>query len=454
MAIPPSNVYQPAGRRLLWHFAGAGSSTAELKAVRELPLTGSEPPPKHWVAKGWSAFLNRRLNLAWLPPGTAFIRAVTLPVMPREELVAAIEFQLEKLSPLPPTHIVWSVEALPQVVNGQQTVLVLIAARQQVEQVLGQLEAQGYLADRLEVPALDLLMSVPAQAEGLWLYPPQEGAEACWLAAWWSGGLLRHVGMIHLPEGENRGRVLQDQLRLMAWAGEVEGWLAGPAPWHLVADSVSAALWEPLVREIAGGPVTLITPPPVSRLAGQTVKRAAAALAAKLPGLLPAETAQQYRARFVDGLWMSSLTTLFAVYLVAVLAYFGYLEFLEYRLTRAEAQVAAVSGTYTNAQQIKFQVQILQEQQNLKYAALEVWDAVARTLPQELTLQSLNFSRERTLTLYGTVTEGNNQAVFDFNNALKQVEFNGRPLFVKVAAPFLDTRQGRWNFTCELNRLE
>jgi hypothetical protein len=454
MAIPPSNVYQPAGRRLLWHFAGGGSGAAELKPARELPLSGAEPPPKTLVAKGWSAFLSRRINLAWLPPGTAFVRAVTLPVMPREELVAAIEFQLEKLSPLPPTHIVWSLETLPQVVNGQQTALVLIAARQQVEQVLGQLEAQGYLADRLEVPALDLLMSAPANAEGLWLYPPQEGAESCWLAAWWSGGLLRHVGMIHLPESERRQQVLQDQLRLMAWAGEVEGWLSGPAPWHLVADSVAAALWEPMVREIAGGPVTVISPPPVSRLAGQTVKRAAAALAAKLPGLLPAEVAQQYRARFVDGLWMSCLTTLFAVYLAGVLAYMGYLEFLEYRLTRAEAQVAAISGTYTNAQQIKFQVQILQEQQNLKFAALEVWDAVARTLPQDLTLVSLNFSRERTLTLFGTVTEGNNQAVFDFNNALKQVEFNGRPLFTKVAAPFLDTRQGRWNFTCELNRLE
>lgn len=454
MAIPPSNVYQPAGRRLLWHFAGAGGSAAELKPARELPLSGHEPPPKNLVAKGWSAFLSRRVNLAWLPAGTAFVRAVTLPVMPREELVAAIEFQLEKLSPLPPTHIVWSLETLPQVVNGQQTVLVLIAARQQVEQVLGQLEAQGYLADRLEAPALDLLMSAPANAEGLWLYPPQEGAEACWLAAWWNGGLLRHVGMIHLPEGERRQAVLQEQLRLMAWAGEVEGWLAGPVPWHLVADSVAAALWEPMVREIAGGPVTVVTPPPVSRLAGQTVKRAAAALAAKLPGLLPADVAQQYRARFVDGLWMSCLTTLFAVYLVGVLAYLGYLEFLQYRLTRAEAQVAAVSGSYTNAQQIKFQVQILQEQQNLKFAALEVWDAVARTLPQDLTLQSLNFSRERTLTLFGTVSEGNHQAVFDFNNALKQVEFNGRPLFAKVAAPFLDTRQGRWNFTCELNRLE
>lgn len=454
MAIPPSNVYQPTGRRLLWHFAGAGGAAAELKPSRELPLPSGEPPPKSLVVKGWSAWVNRRLNLAWLPPGTAFIRALVLPVLPREELVSAVEFQLEKLSPLPPTHIVWSLEVLPQTVNGQQTVLVLIAARQQVEQILGQLESQGYLADRLEVPALDLLMAVPADAEGLWLYPPQEGAESCWLAAWWSGGLLRHVGMVHLPEGDQRQQVLRDQLCLMAWAGEVEGWLNGPASWHLVADSVSGALWEPMVREIAGGPVTVVTPPSLSRLAGQTVKRAAAALVAKMPGLLPVEVAQQYRARFVDGLWMSSLTTVFAVYLVAVLAYMGYLEFLQYRLTRVEAQVAAISGSYTNAQQTRFQVQILQEQQNLKYAALEVWDAVARTLPQELTLLSLNFSRERTLTLFGTVSEGNNQAVFDFNAALKQVEFNGRPLFSKVAAPFLDSRQGRWNFTCELNRLE
>ena len=51
--------------------------------------------------------------------------------------------------------------AAPQ--TNLQTVVVVIAARNVVEEFLGELEGQGYLADRLELPLLDQLQAfVPA----------------------------------------------------------------------------------------------------------------------------------------------------------------------------------------------------------------------------------------------------------------------------------------------------
>ena len=48
-----------------------------------------------------------------------------------------VELQLEKLSPLPVTHIAWSVYVMPQTVDNLQTVIVIIVARGLVEDLLG-----------------------------------------------------------------------------------------------------------------------------------------------------------------------------------------------------------------------------------------------------------------------------------------------------------------------------
>lgn len=449
MAYSICNVYKPAGQRQLWQLTG------DFKTARDFPLTAEDPLPQGVIAKGWGSVFRSKLNIAWLPPGTVFLRVVQLPVSDRAELVSMVEFQLEKLSPLPVTHIVWGMEVLPNPKDGQQTVIVLIAARQQVEDVLGQLEKQGYVADRLEAPALDHLLAAEIKEDGVWLYPPQDGTDNCWFAAWWYGGVLRHLGLIYLPDTEDRADVLRNQLTQMAWAGEIEGWLSGQPRWHLVADSVSASLWEPVIREVADDTVEVIPPHPLNRVAALTAQRAANA--PREPSLLPHEHYERYRARFVDGLWMSSLSTIFLVYLLGTAVYFGYLRFIEYQLASAEAEVGALSGSYTNALQLQTQIKMLQEQQDFKYAALECWDAVARTLPPDLTLVSMSFTKERTLALFGTAPEESRQAILEFNAALKQVEFNKQPLFSKVNAPFIGSRQGNsvsWNFSCDLNKRE
>ena len=55
-----------------------------------------------------------------------------------------VELQLEKLSPIPVTQVVWSVHPLPPSRTATlQTVIVMIVERKVVEEFLGQLEGQG-----------------------------------------------------------------------------------------------------------------------------------------------------------------------------------------------------------------------------------------------------------------------------------------------------------------------
>ena len=115
-----------------------------------------------------------RLNVAWLPPENVFLRVIELPRSNFEETLAMVELQLEKLSPLPVAQIVWTIHVSAAATNrggDLQTVIVVIAARNAVEEFLGKLEGQGYLADRLEAPMLDELEATPATEDGAWIYP-------------------------------------------------------------------------------------------------------------------------------------------------------------------------------------------------------------------------------------------------------------------------------------------
>ena len=65
-----------------------------------------------------------------------------------------------------------------------------------VEEFLGQLEGQGYLADRLELPALDQLQATPITDDGAWIYPEASGGQNMALVAWWYGGVLQNLDLI------------------------------------------------------------------------------------------------------------------------------------------------------------------------------------------------------------------------------------------------------------------
>ena len=98
-----------------------------------------------------------------------------------------LDLQLEKLSPIPAQQAVWTFELLPATGGPLRTAMVVIAERTYVEQFLGKLEEQGYLADRLEVPFLDQLLATKVTGNGVWVYPGL-GPDAA-RPAWWPGGM-------------------------------------------------------------------------------------------------------------------------------------------------------------------------------------------------------------------------------------------------------------------------
>src|SRR5205823_11180769 len=149
--------------RHLWQFA-TGNSQVNVNA--EQRLVPPTPLPGRLVNKDWRALWQKKLNVAWLPAVQVFLRVVHLPKCDPAELRSMVELQLEKLSPLPVNQIVWSFELVAQSAGDLQTVIVTIAERNLVEDFLGKLESDGYLADRLDLPFVHQLLATAIDGDG------------------------------------------------------------------------------------------------------------------------------------------------------------------------------------------------------------------------------------------------------------------------------------------------
>lgn len=431
------------GSQRLWQFS-AGS---KFNLLREETKAANEPLPANLVTKDWQALLKPTLNVACLPPDKVFLRALHLPTSDFAEMQSMVELQLEKVSPLPVAQIVWSFEVLPHSSSDMQTIVVIIVARQYVEEYLGQLEGAGYLADRLELPLIDLLQATKIDEDGVWVYPAGESAEGPCLVAWWYGGVLQNISLVSLPAGEQRGPNLQNQLVQIMWAGEMEGWITSTPKFHLVADEEIAREWQTYLP--AGYPVEAVPPPTPTEIANRTARRAASDRP-RTP-LLPPEYAARYKQRFVDRLWMRGLGAAVMAYILIVLGYFAWVQFEAFKLRSVESDIAELGPAYTNTIQIRERMRVLQEQMDLQFAGLDCYKAIAETMPAEVTLDSLGFDR-RKLTLSGTAS--GEPPVYDFNEKLRNSTVKNQPLFSKVLAPSI-RKQGEqyfWTFPCELKR--
>jgi hypothetical protein len=327
-----------------------------------------------------------------------------------------VELQLEKLSPLPVAQIVWTIQVLPHAAGNMQTVIVIIVAREVVEEFLGQLEGQGYLADRLELPVVDQLQATTISGDGAWIYPEALGGKNTGLAAWWYGGVLQNIDLVTLS-GANQPDSLREQLTQMAWAGELEGWLTSPPRWHLVVSPSSAPQWDTALRGALDQPIEIVEPLPAPRLAALTAQRATRA--DSRANLLPAEFSERYRQQFVDRLWMRGILAVGALYLIGVAIYGTALAFATYRAKGVEDQAASISNEYTNTIKLKGIFQVLNDRKELKYAGLDAWRAVAEALPETVNLESWNFGDGKNLSLGGTVAIDQVSDLRKFEKALR-----------------------------------
>ena len=346
-----------------------------------------------------------------------------------------VELQMEKLSPIPVTQAVWTMHVIPPAAaatqpatpdkSPMQTVAVTIAPRSAVEELLGQLEGQGFMADRLEVPELDQLEATDIREDGAWIYPSQGDSNRA-LVAWWYGGVLQNLALLTVS-GPDPAVALRDQLMQMAWGGELEDWLTSPPLWHLVAEGAVAHEWEQWLRTALDQPVQTIAPVSGSALAALNARRATAA--SPQTNLLPLEFADRYRQKFVDRLWLRGLGAALVLYGVGCVIYFIALGFLRFQTSGVENQVNLINTGYTNALQIKARFDVLKERQELKFAALDCYEKTAELMPEGLMLESLNFSDGKKLMLSGTAPAQQVDSVIDFSGKLRKATKNGQPLF-------------------------
>ena len=456
----------PDAKRL-WSFDAKGGGFA---LAREQRVPHAEMLPSKGVAKNWTALWQPKLNLAWLPAENIFLRVVELPASNFEETRSMVELQLEKLSPIPVTQIVWTLQVLgthaappkgEAVPENLQTVIVVIAARNQVEEFLGKLEAQGFLADRLEVSMLDQLASLGENADGVYLFPILLGGQNASLVAWWSGGALRNLSFVTLPPSGDRAVELKNQFAHIAWAGELEGWLTASPKWHLVADAANATEWENVLRAALGEPVTVIAPPAPAELAGRTAKRAAAAK--DKSSLLPAEFTTRYHQQFVDRLWLRGLFYALIVYGVLLAIYFSAVTWAGVQASSVESQVVGLGGSYTNTMQLKARYGVLKERAQLKYAALDCWQIVAEALPPGINLQRFSFNDGKKLFLSGTCASDQLNLITGqngFYDSIRYAKLKDQPVFNSNPAgnDQISYRQAgnviTWNFAVELLHVE
>ena len=409
----------------LWQFDAKGDGFA---LNREHTGAVGEPLPFNLVARSWRSLWQPRLNVAWLPPENVFLRVIELPRSNFQETLAMVELQLEKLSPLPVAQVVWMIHVLPPTTSDLQTVIVVIAARHPVEEFLGKLEGQGYLADRLEAPMLDELAASPATEDGAWIYPAASAGQNVALVAWWFGGALRNLSFVVLSPTGDRAKSLKDQLAQLTWAGELEGWLTASPAWHLVAAGAVASEWEGVLLASLGEPVQVTPPLAFAELAARTARRSTQSDTRST--MLPSEFSTRYHQQFVDRLWLRGLAATGILYAIGVAVYFCATTVLGYQVSGVVRQVAALNGRYTDALQLKARYDVLKQRQDLKYAALDCWKIVAEQLPAGLTLQRLSFAGGQQLSLNGTVPQDEVTQITDhFYDAVRKAEQDGQPVF-------------------------
>jgi len=357
------------------------------------------------------------------------------------------------------TQAVWSAESVPGPSNqeGTQTVLVMITSRDAVEERLTELEAEGYLADRVESPLLRELLAEGSREEGAHIQLVQGADSVFALVSWWFAGRLCDVNSFNLPDHEESRAALVEKINRVAWAGEVAGWMPGEVTCHLAKRGEVAADWKPALAKCFGDRIQEVEPMSEVDLATATAEYATQSNA---PGLMLDDYAMRYRQRFQDGLWMEGIKGAVAMMLLGLMAYFGYANYLKGQVSDMEQEVKVEGLKYTNALAAKARVETLEKRKALKFAALEAWKQVTVELPRELSFTDLKFSSvgmdgktSRKLTIEGTAEIGSNTKLYSYQEALTRMQSSdGTSLFADVKSgrtrPSRDKKNLIWNLTC------
>ncbi|MGD0745611.1 MAG: hypothetical protein ABSA45_10690, partial [Verrucomicrobiota bacterium] len=168
--------------------------------------------------------------------------------------------------------------------------------------------------------------------------------------------------------------------------------------------------------------------------------------------------------QFVDRLWLHGLGATGILYAIGVVIYFCATGFLAMQTHKVERAVADISGSYTNAIRLKARYGVLQERQELKYAALDCWKVIAEQLPEGISLQRFSFANGSKLTLSGTCGSDQLGLITDKEGFYDQVRkaklpngqamFNSNPNSSEQLVIHQAGNKVTWNFGLELQRAE
>ena len=443
----------------LWHFNVTDkqvSQKAKLNHTEETPI-----PPKQ-VEQTWRQFLQKRLNIAWLPAEHLFLRVVHLPKgEDLDETRQMLEFQLEKLSPVPVNQIVWSFETLPCPDPGQQTVLLALAENSSIETLLGELEASGFQADRIESPLIHPLSTTHFDQDCVRVHLQEHDEDFfdC-IISWHINGWTQHVGLSKLPKSDQGAKLLIDNLNNTAWSGELEGWISEVPELRFVGGEDVPTSWVEAAKSWTSKEIHNEPAPDEDEQAHTSAERATRSLSST--NLMLEDVRTKYRQQYIDGLWMSSLGGIALVYIFGVLLYFVALEWRRGESIDLQTGLRSKANSYTNAMQLQAKVNILQEQVDLKYSALDCLKVISEMMPDGMSLLSFNFRQGKVLTLRGNVPTDESIKVTDYHGFLIDAKVGENPLFSSVSDPTISNATGRrrstdapmstWSFNCELRR--
>lgn len=438
----------------LWRFHAADPH-CPLKEKSQFEIGGMLPKK---IGKASHNPFWGKLNIAWIPENHAFVRAIQMPECAPDELSQMLEFQIEKLSPAPVGQIVWSYECIPSGSKGQLTVLLILAQSEIIEQQLKRIEAAGYYADRLEVPWCHELIRIDRGIDRIWIRLTKTNAGIVALLAWILDQSLWNAMILRLPEGEKGALSLVEQLEKTAWTGEVEGWLQTIPPITICGEGEWIHAWKKILEDWSSHNVMMDLAPEPLEMASLSAQRATQN--SSHSNLLPQAHRTRYRQQYVDGLWARGIGVMMLFYILGVLIYFIALEWMETESIALQSRVHSAGALYTNVLKMQERIDILQEQIDLKFSALDCLLVISKALPAEMSLDSFAFLGGKELRLSGKVETSAREKVTEYHRALIRAESGENKLFASVSDPAISpnrvrgkgANQSEWNFNCELQR--
>ena len=458
------------GKQQFWRFS---KSKGRMKLVDVRDTAMDQPvQAKHMDRDASQMWRPHCQNDAWIPSHQVYFRVVHLPKCSEKELPGMVGLQLEKISPLPLIKAVWTFEVVPiyRSERDQQTVVVMIADRAVVERHVGELEKIGYNPDRLEPAVLHQIMATPQGGDlpdGAWIYPTPSGEQVVCAVAWWDEGVLHNITQIALSSNEHLNE-LTSHLTATTWAGEMEGWLTGDTDWHLVVNNELGGQWLDVLNGWAGKGIQVEEPPEINAMAAVAASRAQRPL--EQGNLMPPEKRAAYHRNDVDRVWGNILAWSVMFYVVLLSVYFVMKKQVSDKEEAAYQANRKARKIEKEVKEKRVELSLLMEQRELRGTALNVFRAVAKHIPETITLDTMNFTESRdakgsNILLKGRVSQGDTQLLQDYAQALAGEEVEKvrgdevvlDNLFREVQPPNMDARAAgylTWTIVCSVKRDE